>query len=682
MKISKLSSLFFAVLLGILYACQEKDPLTENPIVITGSTITSEENIVTFTGSLLSLGNAIPVNYGFVWSNKNVSPSIADYKFRFNEKPQKGNFNAEIDYDLFEDTVSYVRAFVQTRDAVIYGEVSSFYSKSSSLPRIISVSPDETSGNDTITITGEHLTSNISEVSIQYQGDLPYGTWRNTKIVYADGKSIRFILSETPLTASADLYLSVKIRGKDIQSEGTIAPKIYVNVGPQISGFYPREVSKDGTVKIGIKNMQGILNRAYLYSKEFVYSTEISAIEGDSIKINLDNLRYAKYRIKLVTTFNGLSYSCYSKDSIEVKRPEITGIVENSLSAGDSITVIGKYLNSDCFFYVENEECPVHTYAKFKLVNQNKIRMALPETIFDGANYLCINTYDGFVSKIPVQAKSRWTIKNKLPGANRYSTCLQSGDRFIFGNWSGNYSNEKDIYIYNIKSNSLQKIDQSSNYTIYQAVLAKEDDIYLFRAYYPSPSDVPSDSYSINLKTGERETQESVKLTSAYSFVDQIRICSFNDKFYLKANSSNRVYQYDLANKTWSFLNTIPVVGADRTYLLENSSELYFYYVAHFDSNKRQSVVSSYTYDKDRNLWKQEPNFGNIPDEINFMFIDNDNYWFCSSSKIYKYSTDGELVKSYVEAYPVTQLYDGKFYGLLPCSDSFSYIVEFDPNKY
>jgi hypothetical protein len=683
MEMNKLTLFISLFALVVFYSCQEKEPLSSNPIVITGSALTSEKNVVNFTGNLLSTGDASPIDYGFVWSSKTSSPSISDYKFRFKKKPSKGSFEAEIDYDLWGDSVSYVRAFVETREAVIYGEAREFHAKSSLSPGIISISPKETTGNDTITIFGEHLTSKISDISIQYTFERFAGNWPDAKIVYADGKAIRFVLSNTPLTTSNNIYLSIKIRDRDVFPDGKINPPLYANVGPQIVGFYPTKVAKNGIVKVKVKNLVGTPDHFGLYSSQYGGYQEIDGIEGDSIRIKLnDYVRYGNHRLILVTINKGVTYTCYSKDSLEVRHPEITGIESNSPSAGDSVTIKGRYFSSNCSFYVENEVCPFQNYAEFKLINSTKIRLALPNAIIDGTNQLNFNTYDGFVSKFPVQIRSRWSVKNKLPESYRYATCVQSGDKLIFGNWSGNYSFDKDIYVYNITANSLNKIAESPDNSVYQAVLAKDDDVYLFKTYNASQSEPIPVSYKFNLNTKAWNTLGSVKLISGYSYFDQFSICSFNNQFYLKSNSSNEVYQYDLIKNNWTFLNSIPVSSVKKAYLADNKSNMYFYYIQYFYNGGDQSVVYSFKYNESQNSWKEEPKFGNVSGQVSAMFFDNDYYWFSSSERIFKYSADGQIVKSYPASYPLSQFYNGKFYGLVTYSDSYSCIIEFDPNKY
>lgn len=675
---------FLTILAAIVFsACQEKEPLTENPVVITGNAITGDKNVINFTGSFLSSGNTSPIDYGFVWSGKNSSPSISDYKFRFKKKPSKGSFEAEIDYDLLGDSVSYVRAFVETREAVIYGETREFKSTTSLSPRIISISPTETTGNDTIKIVGEHLTSNTSNVSIQYQYERLAGDWPNAKIVYADGKAIRFILSDKPLTTSNSLYLSIKIRGTDVFPDGKVNPPLYANVGPQIVGFYPTKVAKNGIVKVKVKNLVGTPDHFGLYSNQYGGYQEIDGIEGDSIRIKLnDYIRYGNHRLMLVTINKGVTYTCYSKDSLEVKHPEITGIESNSPSAGDSVTIKGRYFSSNCSFYVENEDCPFQNYAEFKLINSTKIRLALPNAIIDGTNQLNFNTYDGFVSKFPVKIRSRWSVKNKLPESYRYSTCVQSDDKLIFGNWSGNYSFDKDVYVYNITANLLNKVTQSPDNSVYQSVLAKNDDVYLFKTYYPDLSEPVPTSYTFNLGTKQWKKVESVKLRSYFSPFEQYSQCLFNEKIYLKANSSTDVYRYDLTQNAWNYLNSLPFSGADKTFMFEKNSELYFCFAQNFYSGDTRSKILFYKFNEAQNSWNQKLVFESILGQVNSMFIDNDYCWFSSSDKIYKYSSDGKLVKSYPESYAVRQFYNGKFYGLVTYSDSYSCIIEFDPNKY
>ncbi len=677
--------LFFLtmIVVAILYACQEKEPLAESPIVITGGTVTSGNSVINFSGSLLSTGNASPIDYGFVWSNKKMNPTILDYNFRFGKKPAKGNFNAEIDYDLFDDSVSYVRTFVETRDAVVYGEVREFKTKSSLSPQIISISPKETNGNDTVTILGEHLTSNISDVSVQYQYNRLSGNCPNARVVYADGKKIRFILSDTPLTMSADLFLSIKIRGKDIYPDGKITPAIYVNVGPQITGFFPRQVSRDGIVKIGIKNMQGVLKNVFLYSKEYAYNQEISGIEGDSIKIKLDNLRYAKYQISLVSTYNGLTYTCSSRDSIEVKHPEITGVAENLLFTGDSITILGNYFNKSSLLSASSITSFVH-YLDFKFISCNKCRAAIPQTVFDGDNYLYFNSFDGYVSKFPVHIRSNWSIKNKLHVSLKEGACVLFGDKIILGSWNTNFDHSSDIFIYDPASGNFDLLTKLPENACYQLVFVNGNKLYFFQGNYLnwSAGSVPKNySFDLNLKVWiPIESSGWPNLDGAFT------TCSFNGKTYLKQNTGSKVYSFDPLKEMWQYVNNEQNTSG-RTFMIENQSGLYLHYLRNLYSNNSYYTISTiYKLDESRNRWIQQPDMENIPGIITYMQNSDGYLWFISSGRILKYSLDGKLIESYQNNlvsrdFPNCCFSSGKLYSVLSFSDSSNYLIEFDPNK-
>lgn len=684
MIINRLCQIFFLFFCVVLFACQEKEPLTDNPIVITGGALTSEKNVVNFTGSLLSDGNASPIDYGFVWSNKKADPSISDYNFRFRKKPTKGSFNAEIDYDLIDNPVSYVRAFVETRDAIVYGEVSEFKPKPSLSPVVISISPLVTTGNDTITILGKQLTSNISDVSVQYQYYRLNSILPAAKVVYADGKKIKFILSNTPLTTSADIFLSIKIRGIDIYPEGKINPPIYVNVGPQITGFSPRQVSKDGIVKIGIKNLVGSLDHFTLYSKEYAYSQEILGIVGDSIKIKLNNLRYGNYQIKLFSTYNGLAYNCVSKDSLEVKHPEITGIVENSLFAGDSITILGNYFNKTSSLCMSNVNS-FERYLNSKYISGNKVRAAITETTFDGDNSLYFNSYDGYISKFPIHITSKWSVKNKLDLSLREGASVLYNDKIILGSWNASWNFSRDIFIYDPSDGNLSLLTKLPENASYQLVFVNGSKLYMFqgRSLDTSSGIVPKD-YCFDLNS---KVWTPVEASGWPNLDGNFATCFFNGKTYLKQCTGTKVYSFDASNNTWQYVNN-EMNTAWKTFMVENNSGLYLYYLMELYSNNAYYTQSTiYKLDESKNKWIRQPDIENIPGIINYMQVSDGYLWFISSARVLKYSLDGKLIKSYPNDlissdYPNCRFSAGKLYSVLTFSDPSNYLIEFDPNKY
>lgn len=684
MIINRLCQIFFLFFCVVLFACQEKEPLTDNPVVITGGVLTSEKNVVNFAGSLLSNGDASPIDYGFVWSNKNMNPSISDYIFRFRKKPTKGSFNAEIDYDLIDNPVSYVRAFVETRDAIVYGEVSEFKTKPSLSPVVISISPVVTTGNDTITILGNHLTSKISDVSVQYQYNRLYSNWPTAKVVYADGKKIKFILSNTPLTTSSDIFLSIKIRGIDIYPKGKVIPPIYVNVGPQITGFSPRQVSKDGIVKIGIKNLVGSLDHFTLYSKEYAYTQEILGIEGDSIKIKLNNLRYGSYQIKLFSTYNGQAYNCVSKDSLEVKHPEITGIVENSPLTGDSITIIGKYFNKTSLLEVSNLTA-YSSNAGFKFISDSKCRAAIPEVAFDGESYLFFNSFDGYISKFPLYVRSNWSLKSKLNDSLREGVSVLFGDKIILGSWNTSFYHSSDIFIYDTSSGTLNLLTKLPEDAYYQLAFINGSKLYLFQGRYVDSTNgtVAKDyCFDLNLKVWTPiESSGWPKLDGLFA------TCSFNGKTYLKQNNGTKVYLFDPSANSWQFINNA-LNTSGKTFMIENQSGLYLYYPQYLYGNSSYyTKISVSKLDESSNKWLSQPDLENIQGMINYMQNSNGYLWFVSSGRIFKYSLAGKLIKSFQNGfigrdYPNCQFSGDKLYSVITFSGSSNYLIEFDPNKY
>lgn len=685
MVINRLCLIVLFICVASLWACKEKEPITDNPIVITGSAQNNENNTVIFNGSLLTTGNAGPIDYGFVWSNKKKEPTISDYNFRFGKNPIKGSFSSEVNYDLFSDSACFVRAFVATRDAVVYGEVQQFKTKSSPMPRVISIFPKETTGNDTITITGEYLTSKISDISIQYQNYKISGLWPSAKIVYADGKKIRFVLSDTPLTTSVEIFLSVKIRGQDIFPDGKINPPLYINVGPQITGFYPTKVGKNGIVKIKVKNLVGIPDHFTLYSKQYAGYQAIDGVEGDSVRIKLgDYIRYGNHRLMFVTVYNGITYTCYSKDSLEVKHPEITGVIESSPIAGDSITILGKYFNKGSSLVISNTNS-FERYLNTRFIGFNKVRSPITETAFDGFNYLYFNSYDGYILKFPIEVKSRWSQRNKLDISLRGGASVLYNDKIILGSWNANWNFSRDIFIYDPSNGSLNLLSKMPENANYQLVFVNGGKLYMFQGRsLDSPFDVVPKNYCFDLNS---KVWTPVDNSGWPNLDGNFATCSFNGKTYLKQFTGTKVYSFDPSSSTWQYVNNEQNTSR-KTFMVENNAGLYLYYLMEFYTNQAYYTKSTiYKFDESKNKWVLQPEVENIPGIINYMQVSGGYLWFISSSRIFKYSLDGKLIKSFQNDlissdYPNCRFSANKLYSVLTFSDTSNFLIEFDPNKY
>ncbi|THD67591.1 hypothetical protein E7Z59_07985 [Robertkochia marina] len=128
---------------------------------------------VTFNAEIFDRGDFEMENYGFEWyvtDNKNTKHHSSDLIKTGNVSGDF--FSQRVEVTLEKDVSYIVRARMQTKDFVIYGEEVLFKSLGSNGPQLKQFFPQSGSLGDTITIVGEYFGTRDTRAGV-YFGDLP-----------------------------------------------------------------------------------------------------------------------------------------------------------------------------------------------------------------------------------------------------------------------------------------------------------------------------------------------------------------------------------------------------------------------------------------------------------------------------------------------------------------------------
>jgi hypothetical protein len=158
-----------AIILTLLtFGCvQEEQPLSpiKNPILVTMEVTNVTSEGATLNASIEELGtNQNVKSYGFIWS-ENPKPIInTTYTsvFAFTSKIKRGMYSKLIASDLTLNWKYYVRAFVQTDDKIIYGNVVQFISNGGIPPVILNFTPKEGFDGTEVVLVGKNFSRSIS----------------------------------------------------------------------------------------------------------------------------------------------------------------------------------------------------------------------------------------------------------------------------------------------------------------------------------------------------------------------------------------------------------------------------------------------------------------------------------------------------------------------------------------
>lgn len=150
-----------------------------------------------FNAGIIYRGDSEILRLGFVWST-GVNPVIEnDDRKILSGNITQDKFSALITTTLDDGAKYSVRAFVETRDFTVYGNVVTFLSKGSGAPNIISFNPVSGSFNDTVYIKGENFSFIPSANKVRFEN--PHGPNYGTSGAQIISASDTLLVVKVPL---------------------------------------------------------------------------------------------------------------------------------------------------------------------------------------------------------------------------------------------------------------------------------------------------------------------------------------------------------------------------------------------------------------------------------------------------------------------------------------------------
>ncbi len=282
MQIKMKSLIHIVCLLLLLSSCNEEKQ-SELPLLHTKDVSDITEEGAWFSARVINDYESNVIEYGFVWSNQENPVIEKDEKYVIYETFNGGDFGQQITTSLKKGEIYYMRSYMQTKSALIYGNQVEFVSKGSRAPVIVDFNPKRGNLNDTVIITGQNfsyvLINNIVKFNSSY-----------ARILKVTQDTIITLVPRWLSGVKSDLSVTVL-------DNKAIADDQFELILPEIQDFTPKKGNFETLVAIKCKNLSNT-NSLKVFFDDF--EADIIDVSAEQIVVNVpDDLNKTSSEIRV-----------------------------------------------------------------------------------------------------------------------------------------------------------------------------------------------------------------------------------------------------------------------------------------------------------------------------------------------------------------------------------------------
>jgi hypothetical protein len=227
--------IFFLLAVGMFFSCEKQDFWNLKKLGEVGSVSVNNNNLasITISANLIQNGHDDIKRIGFVWSDINTFPTLAD---NFSENTVIENkISTTVNWSV--NTQLYVRSYIENSVGVYYSEPTkiNWTGEASNLPTLVTINPNQF-GFFELTINGNILSDGgipISEQGFCYSESSASPTIANTVIVNSSGNTSfsEFLSNLNENTTYFIRAFAKNLQGISYGNVITISTKNYYYVG-------------------------------------------------------------------------------------------------------------------------------------------------------------------------------------------------------------------------------------------------------------------------------------------------------------------------------------------------------------------------------------------------------------------------------------------------------------------
>lgn len=287
------------IAISFLVNCEKYEVTSRDyPRVSTLAVDNITEEGATFNAEFKLRGEFEVVNYGFVWSTLE-NPTIDDSdRVVYAENIQSNTFSQRIETTLKKENIYNVRAFVKTKDYLIYGENIEFYSRGSNGPELLDFSPKIGHVGDTIKLKATSFGRVKNNVKVKINQTY-------VDIAKFDEKEISIVIPNSHTEEKSKISV-------DLAFNTSIYNELFTLYKPTINNIYPAAIKFGTEVTIEGENFNPNLNFVSVVFKSAngsLFPAEITSGSENQLKVLVPNgIDTKQCKIDVIMNNNEISH--------------------------------------------------------------------------------------------------------------------------------------------------------------------------------------------------------------------------------------------------------------------------------------------------------------------------------------------------------------------------------------
>ena len=245
---------FFALIFVLFNSCKDEDGSKGFPGVTTSSILDITEDGVVVFADIQENGVFEILDHGFVYNMEENAGKEEDYN-RISLGSFSGNnsFSATIERNLRAGNHYVVKAFVKTKDRMVYGNPITFVSKGSKSPVLEKFFPETAYLGDTVTISGRYFSDKNTDNAIYFGKTQTYP-------IFSTDKLLKVIV---PILSESTVQMKILVAGKTAISNNKFSlgmPVVYRYIPERVMPLEIIEIKGKGLSLVSKVTVDGIIH--------------------------------------------------------------------------------------------------------------------------------------------------------------------------------------------------------------------------------------------------------------------------------------------------------------------------------------------------------------------------------------------------------------------------------------
>ncbi len=354
----------------VIVSCTDDNEQTirEYPGIETLEVTNISELGVTFNAKILRPGKQDIIEYGFVWTDKSINPTLDNERIILTEKLTDETFSADIKTTLVKNRWYHIKAFVKTVEYTVYGIDVPYKSLGSNPAFIEDFFPKIGSWGDTIQLTGKHFKQAKNRVKFKNS---------TSEILSSTDSTITCIVPSNIGDLEVPIYLTVDGQTSKAKEDFKITPVEIISIS-NLNGSIGDELTIIG------RNFDEDLTKNEVIFGDLAVGTVVYS-DYNTIRVIVPiDIRNSSESITVRTKLQEVTFA----EKFTLIPPEIVSM-PNGIYVNEPVIITGNYFHPNRF---KNKILIEGQFAETIALNGSELTVRVP-----------VGPYPGRKAKVTIQ---------------------------------------------------------------------------------------------------------------------------------------------------------------------------------------------------------------------------------------------------------------------------------------